>query len=42
LISNTVANTIAFTAFATSVGFIAFSIWMLGSILDNATGTKAM
>merc|ERR1712166_1639340 len=41
-ISNTVANTIAFMAFATSCGFIIFSIWLLGSILDNSTGTKAM
>ena len=41
-ISNTMANTIAFFAFAVSCSFIAFSIWLLGSILDNNTGTKAM
>lgn len=41
-ISNTMANTIAFFAFAVSCTFILFSIWLLGSILDNDTGTKAM
>jgi hypothetical protein len=41
-ISSSTANLIAFTAFAISVGFIMFSIWMLGSILDNDPGTKAM
>lgn len=41
-ISSSTANLIAFTAFAISIGFIMFSIWMLGSILDNNPGTKAM
>lgn len=41
-ISNTTANLICFSAFMISCGFIVFSIWMLGQILDNSTGTKAM
>lgn len=41
-ISNSTANLIGFTAFVISVAFIVFSIWMLGSILDNSCGTKAM
>lgn len=41
-ISNTMANSIAFFAFSVACTFIIFSIWLLGSILDNNTGTKAM
>lgn len=40
--SNTTANLIAFSAFVISIFFIAFSIWMLGQILDNNCGTRAM
>ena len=42
IISNSTANLIGFTAFAVSLGFIVFSIWLLGQILDNSAGTKAM
>jgi len=41
-ISSNLANMMAFTSFAISVGFIMFSFWLLGSILDNNPGTKAM
>jgi len=41
-VSNTTANLIAFFAFIVSISFIVFSIWLLGQILDNNTGTKAM
>lgn len=41
-ISNTTANVICFFAFTVSCSFIAFSIWLLGQILDNDTGTRAM
>jgi len=42
VISNSTANLIGFTAFVISCAFIAFSIYMLGQILDNPVGTKAM
>lgn len=42
IISNSTANLIGFTAFVISVAFIVFSIWLLGQILDNSAGTKAM
>ena len=41
-ISNTTANLISFFAFVVSLSFIAFSIWLLGQILDNNAGTRAM
>lgn len=41
-ISNTMANLICFSAFAISCGFIVFSIWLLGQILEASTGTRAM
>ena len=41
-ISNTTANIIGFTAFVVSCGFIVFSLWLLGQILDNSCGTRAM
>lgn len=41
-ISNTTANLIGFSAFVISIGFVVFSIWLLGNILDNNAGTKAM
>ncbi len=41
-VSNTTANLISFFAFLVSIGFIIFSIWLLGQILDNNTGTRAM
>lgn len=41
-ISNSTANVICFFAFVVSCSFIIFSIWLLGQILDNPTGTRAM
>jgi hypothetical protein len=41
-ISSTTANLICFFAFLTSISFIIFSVWLLGQILDNNTGTRAM
>lgn len=41
-VSSTTANLISFFAFLVSIGFIVFSIWLLGQILDNNTGTRAM
>jgi len=41
-VSNTTGNMIAFTAFCTSIAFCLFSIWLLGQILENNTGSRAM
>lgn len=41
-ISSSTANLISFFAFVVSCSFIVFSIWLLGQILDNNAGTRAM
>ena len=42
IISNSTANLIGFSAFVISLAFIIFSAWLLGQILDNPVGPRAM
>jgi len=41
-ISNTTANLLCFSVFIIATMFIAFSVWLLGQILDHNTGTRGM
>jgi hypothetical protein len=41
-VSNSTSNLIAFSAFAYSIFFMAFSAWLLCWILDKDVGTRAM
>lgn len=41
-VSNTTSNLIAFSALAISLGFMAFSVWILCEILDKDQGTRQM
>jgi hypothetical protein len=41
-VSTSTASLVAFSAFMISVSFIAFSMWLLGSIMDHSPGPRAM